>query len=93
MAFDLDRVIAAANQHRVALEIRAELVRLDPPAELLRRAHELEATFLLATRASTAGELERARYGVSLAQRGWVTRDRVLNTWDADRALGWLRRP
>lgn len=92
MELDFDRVIAAANQHRVALEIRADLARLDPPAELLRRAHELEATFLLATRASTAEELERASYGVSLAQRGWVTRDRVLNTWDADRALGWLRR-
>ncbi|HUH04605.1 MAG TPA: helix-hairpin-helix domain-containing protein [Kofleriaceae bacterium] len=92
MELDFDRVIVAANEHRVALEIRADLARLDPPAELLRRAHELEATFLLATRAQTAGELDRAGYGVSLAQRAWVTRDRVLNTWDADRALGWLRR-
>jgi DNA polymerase (family 10) len=90
---DIDAVIQCANEHRVALELRADLTRLDPPAEVLRRARELEATVLMSTRAATAAQLGHCVHGVCLAQRGWVERAQVINTWDADRALAWLRRP
>jgi len=36
-------------------------------------------------------ELGRMEYGVLTAQRGWVPRDLVINTWDETRFLNWVK--
>ncbi len=36
-------------------------------------------------------DLVRMDYGVSYAQRAWVTADRVVNTWEPERLVGWVR--
>lgn len=77
-----DSEIEACVAQNVAIEIDADLERLDPPPEVLRRAGELGAVFTV--------RAPRAEYGAWLAQRGWVLADRVIETWTADRLADWL---
>lgn len=46
---------------------------------------DYEAVFEAAARTGTALEL-----GVAMAQRGWLSREMVVNTWSVGRLLGYL---
>ncbi len=87
---DVEAVISAAEETGTALEINCHLDRLDVPAEILRRARDREVLFAISTDAHTVRELDQTRWGVRHAARGWVERDRVVNTWDPDRFLAWI---
>lgn len=87
---DVDAVLAAAAETGTVLEINCHLDRLDAPAEILQRARNREVLFAISTDAHTVRELDQMRWGVQHAQRGWVERDRVVNTWDRARFLEWL---
>ncbi len=86
---DIEAVLDAAEETRCALEINCHLDRLDAPAEILRRARDRDVLFVISTDAHDARELGNLRWGVKLARRGWVERDRVVNTWERDRFLAW----
>jgi DNA polymerase (family 10) len=93
---DVDAVLDAAEETGCALEINCHLDRLDVPAEILRRARGRDVVFVISTDAHDARELGNTRWGVKLARRGWVERDRVVNTWERDRFFDWVaekRRP
>jgi len=77
--YDVDRVFRAAAQNGVALEISASVDRLDLNDVLCKRAKELGATFLINADAHKPGELDYT-YGISQAQRGWLTKRDILNT-------------
>jgi DNA polymerase (family 10) len=89
---DWEAVFAAAAETSTALEINANPVRLDLPPALIRKAAELGAVFAVSTDAHSIGELGRMPFGVRNARRGWLERDRVVNTWEPDRFLEWARR-
>jgi len=84
---DADAVLRACAAAGTAVEIDGALDRLDPPAELLRRAGELGVIFVVAGRAA---EADRRRHAALLAQRGWVDRSRVVDTWTPDAIDAWL---
>ena len=91
---DFDAVCSAAIETETALEINSNLDRLDVPADLLRRArHRHDLLFAISTDAHHTSELAYARFGVQNARRGWVTRDRVTNTWPRSRFLKWATSP
>lgn len=92
---DIDAVLQKAAETGVAIEINSSLPRLDAPADVLRRARELDVTFTIGSDAHHVIALGNTRWGALQSQRGWVDRDRVANTWDADRFLSWVaaRRP
>lgn len=86
----LDRLLEAAAQTGTALEVNSNLDRLDAPADVLRRAGE-GVVFVISTDAHDVAELDNLRFGVLNAQRGWVERRAVANTWEPDRFLDWAR--
>jgi len=43
------------------------------------------------TDAHHESDLDMLFYGVATARRGWVEAERVINTWDTERLLTWLR--
>ena len=45
---------------------------------------------MISTDAHTIGELDQMRCGVLNAQRGWVDKSRVVNTWPVDEFLDWV---
>jgi DNA polymerase (family 10) len=88
---DMEAVFAAAAQTGVAMEISAHPERLDLNDIHARQAIELGIPLSINTDAHSPGELDLMHFGVATARRGWVEAEHVLNAWEPDRLLDWLR--
>jgi DNA polymerase (family 10) len=86
---DYDAVIDALVEFDVALEINGALQRLDAASDVVRKAVDKKVKLVINTDSHHTSELGRMEYGVLTAQRGWVPRDLVINTWDRDTFLTW----
>ncbi|MDE0228284.1 MAG: PHP domain-containing protein [Spirochaetaceae bacterium] len=89
IALDIDAVLAAAARTGTAIEVNSSLSRLDAAADVLRRARALDVTIVVNSDAHHQREFDRLRWGALHAQRGWVDRERIANTWPAERFLAW----
>ncbi len=90
--YDWDALFRAAAQNKVALEINANPHRLDLNENNARRAVELGCLLSISTDAHTPEMLRNMRFGVSIARRAWVTREKVINTWPLKKLLGFFGR-
>ncbi|MEX2458682.1 MAG: PHP domain-containing protein, partial [Actinomycetota bacterium] len=79
--FDLDAVFSAAARTGTALEVNAYPDRLDLNDELILLARRHGVRFSIDTDSHAVPHLEGMRFGVGQAQRGWLTRDDVINAW------------
>jgi DNA polymerase (family 10) len=89
---DVDVVLEALAVTGVALEINGALDRLDASAEVIRLAMGGEVDFVIDTDSHHTVDLVRMGYGVTYAQRGWVTTDRVINTKPMAEFVDWTTR-
>ena len=88
----MEAVLNAAESTGTVIEINSHLDRLDAPVEVLWQARDRPgARFFVSTDAHRAGELAQSRWGVLQAQRGWVDKSKVANTWPLGRFLDWVR--
>lgn len=88
---DMAAVIEAACRHGVAMEINAHWHRLD-----LRDVHvkqAIDAGCLIAINCDVhyPEDFDNLRYGVLTARRGWVTPERCINAWPAEKLHAWLK--
>ncbi|MGD0578415.1 MAG: DNA polymerase/3'-5' exonuclease PolX [Bryobacteraceae bacterium] len=81
--YDFDRIAAEAARRGVWMEINASPERLDLHAALLRRAKTLGVKFVVSTDAHHPKHLSNMRFGVTMARRGWLSKDDVMNTREA----------
>jgi DNA polymerase (family 10) len=89
---DFPAVFAAAAEVGTALEINSHLDRLDVPAAELRTAMAVPGLrFTISTDSHHVREFDNLTWGVANARRGWVEKDRVVNTLPKDEFLAWLR--
>jgi DNA polymerase (family 10) len=88
---DMEAVFAAAARSGVAMEISAHPERLDLNDIHARQAIEMGILLSINTDAHSPGELNLMHFGVATARRGWVEAKHVINTWEPERLLGWLR--
>jgi DNA polymerase (family 10) len=79
-ALDMDAVIKAAAQHKVAMELNAYPDRLDLNDVHLRLAKQHGVKIVINTDSHHTSHMEKIRYGVLQARRAWLTKDDVLNT-------------
>ncbi len=79
-AIDLDKVMKAAKDNGVCLELNAFPERLDLKDTHCRRAKEAGAMMAIGTDSHAVGHLDNMLYGVATARRGWLERDDLLNT-------------
>jgi DNA polymerase (family 10) len=89
---DIDVILEALEVTGVALEINGALDRLDASADVVRRAMAREVGFVIDTDSHHTSDLVRMGYGVTYAQRGWVTTDRVINAKPVTEFLEWTAR-
>jgi DNA polymerase (family 10) len=89
---DVEVVLEGLAVTGVALEINGALDRLDATADVARLAMSGEVDFVIDTDSHHTSDLVRMGYGVTYAQRGWVTTDRVVNTRPLDEFLEWAGR-
>jgi DNA polymerase (family 10) len=88
--FDFDKVVRAAADCGVALEVNASPVRLDLTDTMARAAVEAGAALAINSDAHSASQLELIRFGVYQARRGWVEPRNVVNTWSWGKLSRWL---
>ena len=79
-AFDMHAVLAAAAQHKVAMELNAYPDRLDLNDANLRQAKQHGVKIVINTDSHHISHMEKIRYGILQARRAWLTKDDVLNT-------------
>ncbi len=89
---DFDAVFAACARTGTALEVDAHPERLDLRDEDILRARRYGVKFAVDSDAHAATHLPYIRFGVGTAQRGWLTKDDVINTWPLTRLRRFLRK-
>jgi DNA polymerase (family 10) len=89
---DVERLLAAAAELGVALEINAYPDRLDLRDVHARRAKELGVQVVINTDAHDCDHLRLITYGVATARRGWLEPSDVLNTLPLKELRKRLRR-
>ena len=90
--FDLDEVFKAAARTGTAMEINAFPDRLDLKDEHVMWAKRHGVKFAVNTDAHAPVHLPLMRYGVATAQRGWLTKDDVINAWPLAKLRRFLRK-
>jgi DNA polymerase (family 10) len=76
---DMERILRACAKHGVAIEINAHPWRLDMDWRWCRRALELGCLFSIDPDAHSTDEIDNIRWGVLMARKGGVPKERVLN--------------
>ena len=89
---DLEAVFEAAARTGTALEIDAYPDRLDLRDEHVRWARRHGVRFSIDTDSHAVGHLDAMRFGVGVAQRGWLTKDEVINAWPLSKLRRFLRK-
>jgi DNA polymerase (family 10) len=89
---DLEPVFAAAAQHGVAMEINAQVDRLDLGDTQARLARDRGVRLVISTDAHSHRALPLMHWGVTVARRAWLEPADVLNTRPLDAFRAALRR-
>jgi DNA polymerase (family X) len=79
---DMERILKACAKHGVAIEINAHPWRLDMDWRWCERALELGCLFSIDPDAHSTEEINNLKWGVLMARKGGVPKDRVLNAFD-----------
>jgi DNA polymerase (family 10) len=78
--YDMDAVLRAAANNKVAMELNAYPDRLDLCDMHLRMAKERGVKIVINTDAHHTSHMEKIKYGILQARRAWLTKADVLNT-------------
>ena len=78
--YDMDAVLRAAAQNKVAMELNAYPDRLDLCDRHLRMAKQHGVKIVINTDSHHTSHLEKIRFGVLQARRAWLAAGDVLNT-------------
>jgi DNA polymerase (family 10) len=84
VALDMDRVLRAASELGVAVEINASPHRLDLDWRHGPRARELGLLTAINPDAHVAAGMDDVRYGVGIARKAGFSPERVVNTYGAE---------
>jgi DNA polymerase (family X) len=89
---DMERIQCACARHGVAVEINAHPWRLDMDWRWCERALELGCLFSINPDAHSTEEIDNVRWGVLMARKGAVLRERVLNALTLPEFGAFLKR-
>lgn len=89
---DLDQVLDAVKRNGKVIEINANPHRLDLDTTWIRAAREKGVIMSIDPDAHNRLALADVDYGVTLARRGWVSRETILNAERPEKALDYFRR-
>jgi DNA polymerase (family 10) len=88
---DIDAILAACAERGVAVEINANPWRLDLDWRWHQRGLELGSIFSINPDAHSTSEIDLTRWGLAMARKGGVPRERVLNALDLSSFREYLR--
>ena len=88
---DWNRIFDFAKKNNKALEINAWPTRLDLPDVLVKQAKDSGNKFVINTDSHEVSQMSNMLYGVSVARRGWCTKNEILNTLSYSKFYSWLK--
>jgi DNA polymerase (family 10) len=77
---DMNEVLKTAKETGTAIEINAYPLRLDLNDVYAKMAKEMGARIVISTDTHVISQFNYMIYGVSIARRGWLEKNDVLNT-------------
>lgn len=89
---DLEKIMRAAKEYHVALEINAYPDRSDLCDEQVRMAVHIGAKLVINTDAHTPEHLKYMPLGEAIARRGWAESKDILNMQGIKKCLAYFRR-
>ncbi len=89
--YDMESILQACLDRRVAVEINGSEGRLDFNADHARRARKMGVSVVLSSDAHTTRGLGAMRFAVGQARRAWFEKGDVLNTLSAKELVGAVR--
>jgi len=89
--YDMEKVLDACAKHGVAMECNSYPDRLDLKDVYLRMCKERGVKVVISTDSHNTGNLSFIRYGVTMARRGLLEKQEVMNTLPVDQFLRALR--
>lgn len=89
---DFEKLFERAKETKTALEINANPNRLDLASNLAKKAQEIGVLLSINTDAHSYKMFEHMKYGVSVARKGWVQEDNVINTWSKEKLIHYFNR-
>lgn len=90
-AIDMEKIIKAAKDHGVVMEIDAYPSRLDLKDTHIRQVVEIGAKLVIDSDAHSASQFNFYDLGIAQARRGWAIKADILNTLPCEKFLKELR--
>jgi DNA polymerase (family 10) len=88
---DFDKILRAAKEFGVILEINGFPERLDLTAENIRRAKEAGVKMVINSDAHHKDHLKFMEFGIAQARRGWAEKEDIINTQPLDKLLKFFK--
>ncbi|MCD6550074.1 DNA polymerase/3'-5' exonuclease PolX [bacterium] len=88
---DFEKILRAAKEFNVFLEINSYPERLDLNDINAKKAVEMGVKLVINTDSHHKDQLRYIEFGVYQARRGWVEKENVVNTWSLQRLLEYLK--
>lgn len=87
---DINALVAAAHEHRVALEINAHWLRLDLRDNHVRAALAAGCLIAINCDVHAPDDGDNLIFGVATGRRGGLAPEQCINTWPAKKLHDWL---
>jgi DNA polymerase (family 10) len=84
---NMERLFESAEQNGVALEINAFPNRLDLSDTNIMKASKYKVKFSIGTDAHRTSHFGFMKYGIGTARRGWLTKDKIINSLPLNRLV------
>ncbi len=88
---DFDKVLRAAREFKVVLEINAYPERLDLSDQNIKRAKEAKVSMIINTDSHEKSQLKLMEYGVFQARRGWAEKEDIINTQSLEKLITFFK--
>ena len=89
---DMEQLIQGAKEYGKILELNANPYRLDLCVAHLEMAAAAGVPVAINTDAHAIEQLRYMDIGAKYAQKAWLHRDMIVNTWDLDRFLAFINK-
>jgi DNA polymerase (family X) len=89
---DWEKIFEFCKANNKALEINSWPDRLDLPDSIIRSAVNAGVKMVINTDSHAVWQMDLEKYGVSMARRGWATKNDILNTLSYNEFLDWLQK-
>ena len=89
---DFDKILKAAKEYKVALEINSFPERLDLKDTNIRKAVDYGVKLVINTDSHHISQLNFIKFGIAQARRGWAKKEDIINSWSLEKLLEFFKK-